>query len=112
MPLVGTSVFTLLEMEENFGEPAMPQEQATLAKMTYLAHIRRIVAQHGNLSVSVERLKDDSDLYLAGLTSLATVNVMLALENHFDIEFPDEKLGRMTFSSFDAIAEVVAELKG
>jgi acyl carrier protein len=90
----------------------MPQEQETLAKITCLAHIRRIVAQHGNLSVNVERLKDDSDLYLAGMTSLATVNVMLALENHFDIEVPDAKLGRMTFSSFEAIAEVVAELKG
>jgi acyl carrier protein len=90
----------------------MPQAQESLAKMTYLAHIRRIVAQHGNLSVGVERLKDDSDLYAAGMASLATVNVMLALENQFDIEFPDAKLGRMTFSSFEAIAEVVTELKG
>jgi acyl carrier protein len=90
----------------------MPQEQATLAKMTHIADVRRIVSRHGNLTVSVESLQDDSDLYFAGLTSLATVNVMLALENHFDVEFPDAKLGRMTFSSFEAIAEVVAELKG
>lgn len=90
----------------------MPQEQESLKEMKYLVDIRRIVAQHGNLSVSVENLKDDSDLYLAGLTSLATVNVMLALENQFDIEFPDAKLGRMTFSSFEAIAGVVTELKG
>jgi acyl carrier protein len=90
----------------------MRQEQETLAKMTHLAHVRRIVARHGNLSVNVESLNDDSDLYLAGLTSLAAVTVMLALENHFDVEFPDSKLGRTTFSSFEAIAEVVAELKG
>lgn len=90
----------------------MPQEQESLKEMKYLVDIRRIVAQHGNLSVSVENLKDDSDLYLAGLTSLATVNVMLALENQFDIEFPDAKLGRMTFSSFEAITGVVTELKG
>jgi acyl carrier protein len=74
--------------------------------------IRRIVAMHGNLSTKVENLVDDSDLYLAGLTSLATVNVMLMLENHFDIEFPDSKLGRATFASFVAIADAVAELKG
>lgn len=61
-----------------------------------LADIRRIVAQHGHLSAAIDTLKDDSDLYLAGLTSLATVNVMLFLENHFDIEFPDAKLGRAT----------------
>ena len=79
---------------------------------SYLADIRRIVAQHGNLSTRVDELRDDSDLYLAGLTSLATVNVMLMLENHFDIEFPDSKLGRGTFASLEAIAEAVAELKG
>jgi acyl carrier protein len=90
----------------------MPQEQEILAKKTYLSHIRRIVARHGNLSVSVESLKDDGDLYLAGLTSLAAVNVMLAIENHFDIEFSDAKLNRTTFSSFESLAEVVAELKG
>ena len=77
-----------------------------------LADIRRIVAQHGNLSTKIDDLRDDSDLYLAGLTSLATVNVMLMLENHFDIEFPDSKLGRGTFASLEAIAEAVAELKG
>ncbi len=77
-----------------------------------MAAIRRIVGQHGHLSLNVDLLDDDSDLYQAGLTSLATVNVMLVLENHFDIEFPDSKLGRGTFASFAAIAEAVAELKG
>jgi acyl carrier protein len=76
-----------------------------------LASIRQIVAQHAELGVSVDSLKDNSDLYFAGLTSLATVNIMLALENHFDIEFPDAKLARATFASFEAIAEAVAELK-
>jgi acyl carrier protein len=90
----------------------MPKDQDSLAKTTYLADIRRIVARHGNLSVGAESLRDDTDLYLSGLSSLATVTVMLALENHFDIEFPDEKLGRMSFSSLEAIAAVVAELKG
>jgi acyl carrier protein len=89
----------------------MPNEQQSLAKTTYLTQVRRIVARHGNLSVSVDSLKDDADLYLAGLTSLAAVTVMLALENHFDIEFHDAKLGRMTFSSIEAIAQVVDELK-
>ena len=33
-----------------------------------------------------------ADLYAAGMTSHASVNVMLALEDAFDIEFPDELL--------------------
>jgi acyl carrier protein len=75
-----------------------------------LAAIRDILAQHGRLSVHVKQLKDDSDLYYAGLTSLATVNVMLALEDRFGVEFPDALLSRKTFTSLESIAEAVAEL--
>jgi acyl carrier protein len=96
----------------NSGELAVPQEQEKYETMRYIAYIRQILHNYGNLSIDVDSIEDSSDLYLAGLSSLATVNVMLALENHFDIEFPDAKLGRMTFSSVEAIAEVVAELKG
>ncbi len=75
-----------------------------------LAAIREILARHGRLSVDVHSLEDDGDLYAAGLTSLATVNVMLALEDHFDVEFPETMLSRKTFASLEAIAEAVAEL--
>jgi acyl carrier protein len=75
-----------------------------------LAAIRGILAKHGRIAGDINTLKDDSDLYLAGLTSLATVNVMLALEKHFDIEFPDSMLGRQTFVSIESIAEAIASL--
>ena len=52
----------------------------------------------------------DADLYAAGLSSHATVNLMLALEEAFDIEFPDRLLRRQTFSSIDAIAEALVEI--
>ncbi|MBI2808355.1 MAG: acyl carrier protein [Planctomycetes bacterium] len=78
--------------------------------MNHLAAIRQILAQHGRLSVNVDTLNDDSDLYVAGLTSLATVGVMLALEDQFNIEFPESMLSRRTFASLDAIAEAVDEL--
>jgi acyl carrier protein len=75
-----------------------------------LAAIRSILAKHGRLSVDAAGLEEDANLYNAGLTSLATVGVMLALEDHFDIEFPEAKLSRKTFESLEAIAEAVAEL--
>lgn len=75
-----------------------------------LTAIREILAQHGRLCADIGSLQDDSDLYAAGLTSLATVNIMLALENHFDIEFPDAMLSRKTFASIESIAETVAKL--
>ena len=72
--------------------------------------IREIVAQHGRLSVDVKSLDESSDLYSAGLTSLATVGIMLALEDRFDIEFPESMLSRKTFKSIHAIAEAVLNL--
>jgi acyl carrier protein len=76
----------------------------------YSEKVREIVALHGRLPGSIDQLKNDSDLYNAGLTSLATVGLMLALEEHFNIEFPDSMLGRKTFGSIDAIAGAVQEL--
>jgi acyl carrier protein len=75
-----------------------------------LAVIRAIIAQHGRLSVDAHSLPADGDLYNAGLTSLATVGVMLALEDHFNIEFPESMLKRKTFESLESISEAVAEL--
>ncbi|MGD8570692.1 MAG: acyl carrier protein [Gammaproteobacteria bacterium] len=76
-----------------------------------LEKIRDIVAQHGRLPVGIETLTDDSDLYNAGLTSLATVGLMLALEDAFDVEFPENMLSRKTFESIESISEAIEELK-
>ena len=78
----------------------------------YSDQIRPIVAEHARLRVNVDQLSDDADLYEAGLTSLSTVNLMLALEEHFDVEFSDRMLGRKTFSSMRALADAIAELRG
>jgi len=72
--------------------------------------VRYILEQHGRLSTEVSSLDDDSDLYNAGLTSLATVGLMLALEDEFDVEFPDSMLSRKTFSSIDSITDALEEL--
>ena len=73
--------------------------------------LREILAQHGRLSVPVEQVGDRSDLYQAGLTSLATVGLMLAIEDAFDIEFPDALLSRKTFRSIDALAVAIEQLQ-
>jgi len=73
--------------------------------------IREILAKHGRLSASIETLNDNSDLYEAGLTSLATVGLMLALEEGFDLEFPDSLLSRKTFSSIEAIEDAIDEIQ-
>lgn len=77
-----------------------------------LEPIREILAQHGRLSVDVRTLPPDGSLHDAGLTSLATVSVMLALEDQFNVEFPETMLSRKTFESLESIAEAVAKLVG
>ena len=72
--------------------------------------IRTILAKHGKLSVPIEQIRSDDDLYRAGMTSHASVNVMLALEAQFDVEFPDRMLRRSVFESISAIAAALDEL--
>jgi len=72
--------------------------------------IRQIISDHGRLPVDVGRLAVDADLYQAGLSSHASVNVMLALEEHFDVEFPDSMLTPEVFESIASIEAAIARL--
>jgi acyl carrier protein len=74
------------------------------------ARIRTVLAQHGRLAQDAATLADAADLYQAGLTSHASVNVMLALESAFDVEFPDQMLTRSVFSSVAAIRGALTQL--
>src|SRR6195256_2984212 len=73
--------------------------------------IRRILKEHGRLSKDADSLAAEADLYEAGMTSHASVNVMLALEGEFDIEFPDHMLKRSVFDSIASISAAVGELQ-
>ncbi len=72
--------------------------------------IRDILAKHGGLPVPVEQIANDADLYAAGLSSFASVQVMLAVEEAFDIEFPDNLLNRKSFQSIAAITTTVESI--
>ncbi len=72
--------------------------------------IRALLAEHARLGADVASLSDTDDLYAAGMTSHSSVQVMLALEDEFDVEFPDAMLKRSVFESVDAIAAALTEL--
>jgi acyl carrier protein len=72
--------------------------------------IRAVLRDHARLNQEVATLADNDDLYKAGMTSHASVNVMLALESMFDMEFPDQFLTRSVFSSIDSIYRALNEL--
>jgi acyl carrier protein len=82
----------------------------TITTTDSLERIRRILSEHGRLSTDAEKLAPQADLYQAGMTSHASVNVMLALEGEFDIEFPDQMLRRNVFDSMASIQSAIEEL--
>ena len=70
--------------------------------------IRDVIAGTAKLSVPVAGIGDTDSPHALGLTSLTTVLLMLALEDAFDVEFPDNLLSAQTFSS---VASIAAALK-
>jgi acyl carrier protein len=72
--------------------------------------IREVIETNGRLPVPVSSLSDSEDLFESGLTSHDSVNVMLALEDTFDIEFPDALLTKSTFESIGAIRDALISL--
>jgi acyl carrier protein len=72
--------------------------------------IRTILGKVGGLSVAPSEIAADADLYALGLTSFASVQLMLAIEEAFDIEFPDHLLNRKSFASIDAIERTVSAI--
>ncbi len=75
------------------------------------AGIRRVLSEHARLPSSVDSIGDEQDLFAAGMSSHASVNVMLALEDRFDIEFPDRMLTRDVFESISGISAAISELQ-
>ena len=73
--------------------------------------IRRVLRDHARLPVEIGSLGDQTDLFRAGMSSHASVNVMLALEDAFDIEFPDSMLKRSVFESVAGIDAAIQELQ-
>jgi acyl carrier protein len=73
--------------------------------------IADIILDYSGLRSTISQLDDDTDLYSAGMKSFASVQLMLALEDTFDISFPEHMLTRATFRNPAAIEQAVNALK-
>ncbi|HTH79229.1 MAG TPA: acyl carrier protein [Ramlibacter sp.] len=78
--------------------------------LTMEQRIRDVLREYGRLNKNVDELDAGTDLYQSGMTSHASVNVMLGLESDFDVEFPDHMLKRSVFASIGAIRQALAQL--
>ena len=83
-----------------------------LTEAEITTRVREVIRGHARLPVDVDELADDADLFQAGMTSHASVTVMLALEETFDLEFPDSMLTRKMFESVASITGAVGTLTG
>lgn len=83
---------------------------STDGTVTMQDRIRAVLAGQGRMPSDPHVIAVDADLYELGLTSHASVNVMLALEDEFDIEFPDDALNKTTFATIASIERAVGEL--
>ena len=72
--------------------------------------IRTVLNDHGRLPVPAQQLGEADDLYQAGMSSHASISVMLGLEDAFDVEFPDKMLTREVFASIASMKAAVGEL--
>ncbi|MBY6244089.1 acyl carrier protein [Methylosinus sp. Sm6] len=71
--------------------------------------IRRAIEDKGRLSVASLAL--DADLYAAGLSPFAAIQVMLELERRLAVEFPKPMLNRRSMASIGAIAALLERLQ-
>lgn len=69
--------------------------------------LRQILSEHAGLAAAAETLDVTADLYVAGMSSRASVSVMLAIESEFEIEFPDEMLRREVFATMRAMVDAI-----
>jgi len=66
--------------------------------------IREIIDAKGHLPVAARTVDPNANLYEAGLSPFAAIQVMLALEAACGVEFPKQTLCQRSFSSLNSIA--------
>lgn len=76
-----------------------------------ITSVRKIVQTLEDFASSSTPIGDTTSLYDAGLSSYGTVNLMLAIETEFNIQFPDTLLTRKTFETITSVAGVVESLQ-
>ena len=83
-----------------------------MADDSLIADVIDLVERNTGIIVGTGTLTVDSDLYAAGMSSFASVDVMISVEEAFDIEFPQALIQRDTFATVRAIAQAVEQIRG
>jgi len=82
---------------------------ATMLNADIRSKIRQVLSEAASLDVPLDTLSDHADLYGAGLASVTSVRVMVALEDAFGIDIPDRLLTRHLFRSINSLSRAITE---
>lgn len=71
--------------------------------------IKKLIVERLKLQVDPDEIDDDDELFggALGFDSLATLEIIAALENKFDIEVFDEELTTELFTNIQTLADYV-----
>ena len=73
--------------------------------------VREILRTKSGLGDAALTMPASEDLWQLGMTSVASVAMMVALEETFSVKFPAEKLRHATFGSVDNIVACLHDLR-
>jgi acyl carrier protein len=73
------------------------------------ARVKALLAERLQVAPDVTAINDDSALADLGLDSTAILNLVVGLEDEFDIEIPDRDINPDNFSRVGAINRYVTE---
>lgn len=79
---------------------------ATSTELT--VQIRQLIDENSGIELS-DSIGNEDDLFAHGLQSLDCVRILVAVEDEFEIELPNEKIERSIFSTVANLATTVAE---
>lgn len=85
---------------------------AMLARTNVATSVLQLLRRFAPDLPSLDEEASRTSLSDAGLNSMATVKLMLALEAEFNIAIPDEDLTPQNFGSLEAIVALVTRLRG
>ena len=80
---------------------------------TVTEQLKAIVAEELDVNLKVEEIDENASLFEDGLgfDSIATVEFISLIEQHFGIEFSDGELNPELFSSLKVLADFIASKK-
>ena len=72
--------------------------------------IQNCLVEHLRMVNSPQEIPVDADLSTLGLTSMAATNLLIDLEDEFNVQFPDSMLTPEVFHSVDSLGEAISSL--